>query len=38
MPNWTDLPTEIKQMIVNEVDLEDYDLLDYASPTLKTIS
>jgi uncharacterized protein YkuJ len=28
MPNWTDLPTEIKQMIVNEVDLEDYDLLD----------
>ncbi|KAH0369944.1 hypothetical protein KCU65_g2943, partial [Aureobasidium melanogenum] len=29
MTNWSDCPTEIKQMVANEVDLDGYDLLDF---------
>jgi len=31
MPNWSDLPTEIKEMVVNEVDSEGFDLVDLRS-------
>jgi hypothetical protein len=35
MANWNNLPTEIKQMVANEIDLEDFDLLDFRATNVE---